>query len=75
MKNTKQIIKESDLIDFNSLISSLTEKCLLKLNYDNDLEENQKDLLNDNMFFIIDKLTNHKPLIELFKNKINNLIE
>ena len=43
MKNTKQIIKESDLIDFNSLISSLTEKCLLKLNYDNDLEENQKD--------------------------------
>ena len=50
---------ESTFIDFNSVISSLTKKCLLKLNYDGELYENQKDLINENMFFIIDKLTNH----------------
>ena len=57
------------------MISSLTEKCLLKLNYDGELEENQKNLINDNMFFIIDKLTNHEPLVTLFKNKIYKSIE
>jgi hypothetical protein len=75
LKNTKQIIQESSFIDFNSVISSLTEKCLLKLNYDGELEENQKNLINDNMFFIIDKLTNHEPLVTLFKNKIYKSIE
>ena len=66
---------ESTFIDFNSVISSLTEKCLLKLNYDGELNENQKDLINENMFFIIDKLTNHQPLISLFKKKIYKSIE
>ena len=75
LKNTKQIIQESSFIDFNSVISSLTEKCLLKLNYDGELEENQKNLINDNMFFIIEKLTNHEPLVTLFKNKIYKSIE
>jgi hypothetical protein len=57
------------------LISSLTEKCLLKLNYGGVLEENQNNLINDHIFFIIEKLTNHKPLITLFKNKIYNSIQ
>jgi len=36
MKNTKQIIAESKFIDFQSAISQLVEKCLLKLNYDDE---------------------------------------
>lgn len=59
LKNTKQIIAQSTFIDFNSVISSLTEKCLLKLNYDGELSESQKNLINENMFFIIDRLTHH----------------
>jgi hypothetical protein len=66
---------ESSFVDFNYMISSLTEKSLIKLNFNIELEENHKDLINDNMYFIIDKLKNHAPLITLFKNKIINTIE
>ena len=40
MKNTNQIIIENKLINLEQVISILTEKCLLKLYYDCDDDEN-----------------------------------
>jgi hypothetical protein len=48
----------------------MTEKCLLKFTYDGEITQETQDLINENMFFIIENIGADKSLIEAFKKKI-----
>jgi hypothetical protein len=48
----------------------LTEKCLLKLTFEGEISSQTKDEINDNMFFIIEKMGSSASMVETFKDKI-----
>lgn len=59
--NIKHIILEERIFNFETILSFLAEKCLLKLNYEIDQNNlSKKELINANLFFIIEKINSDK---------------
>jgi hypothetical protein len=70
MKNTRQLLKEESVVKFHQSLSTMTEKCLLKLTFDGEVTQETQDLINENMFFIIENIATDEILIDVFKKKI-----
>jgi len=47
---------------------------LLKLNFEGEISSDTQDEINNNIFFIIDRLSSSEELIDLFKIKIFNSV-
>jgi len=67
------LIQES-IVKFDESLSTLTEKCLLKLTFDGELSPEMQYLINDNMIFIIENIAIDPKLVKVFKKKIFDVI-
>lgn len=57
LKNTKNIVREGKIINFESVLANLTEKCLLKLTFEGEVSSDTQDMINDNIFFIQENIS------------------
>ena len=63
VQNTRQLLMEESIVKFDKSLSTLTEKCLLKLTFDGELSPETEYLINDNMIFIIENIAVDPALV------------
>jgi hypothetical protein len=56
------------------MLGPLAEKCLLKLNFEGEISTDALDDINNNIFYIIERLSSSDDLIDIFKIKIFNSV-